>query len=198
MFLKKIFNAKIIKIFIIVFCLLKPVNSKEVNLLNDALIYLSNLNVFSSSFLQIQNNEVSEGLFYIKGKRIRIEYKKPNELVFVLKKNKGMYYNVGLQEVQYFNPEKTIGWFIIDLFNNENFLSDSKTNKKKGHFYIYKKVEFDDVLYNIKIYFEEKPFHLRKIEIISDLEIITFTLINPNFNPTLDDKIFSLANPLLS
>ena len=109
-----------------------------------------------------------------------------------------MYFNIELQEVQYFNPKNTIGKFLIDLFTNNNFLSDSKIINKESYFYIQKKIKLDEITYKVKIYFEEKPLQLRKLEIINDLEIITFTILNPNYNPNLNDKFFSLVNPLLS
>ena len=191
-------DSKIIKILIFLIFFAIPVKSEENILLNDALQYLKNLDEFSSSFLQIQNNEISEGLFFIKDNRLRVEYHTPSKLVFILKKNQGMYYNIELQEVQYFNPKNTIGWFLIDLFNDENFLLNSKIVKNEGYFFIYKKIKYEEETYEIKIYFEERPFQIRKFEIVSNLEIISFTLTNPNFNPILNNKIFSLANPLLS
>ena len=197
-FLKRMLNLKSIKLFFIFVFLSLPLVSKENITLNSALNYLNNLNEFSSSFLQIQNNDISEGLIFIKGDRLRIEYISPSNIIFILKKNKGMYFNTELQEVQYFNPKKTIGKFFIDLFNNNKFLSDSKIINKKGYFYIQNEIQLDEITYGIKIYFEEKPLQLRKLEIINELEIINFTILNPNYNPNLNDKFFSLANPLLS
>ena len=197
-FLKRMLNLKSIKLFFIFVLLSLPLASKENIALNSALNYLNNLNEFSSSFLQIQNNDISEGLIFIKGDRLRIEYTSPSNIIFILKKNKGMYFNTELQEVQYFNPKKTIGKFFIDLFNNNKFLSDSKIINKKGYFYIQNEIQLDEITYGIKIYFEEKPLQLRKLEIVNELEIITFTILNPNYNPNLNDKFFSLANPLLS
>ena len=198
MFLKKMFNLKNIKLLFIFIFFSLPLSSNENETLNNALIYLKKFNEFSSSFLQIQNNDISEGLIFIKGNRLRIEYTSPSHLIFILKKNKGMYFNIELQEVQYFNPKNTIGKFLIDLFTNNNFLSDSKIINKEGYFYIQKKIKLDEITYKVKIYFEEKPLQLRKLEIINDLEIITFTILNPNYNPNLNDKFFSLVNPLLS
>ena len=109
-----------------------------------------------------------------------------------------MYFNTELQEVEYFNPKKTIGKFLIDLFNNNNFLSDSKVTNKEGYFYLSKEIQLDEITYDVKIYFETKPLQLRKLEIINGLEIITFTILNPIYNPNLNDKVFSLVNPLLS
>ena len=191
-------NLKSIKLFFIFVLLSLPLASKENIALNSALNYLNNLNEFSSSFLQIQNNDISEGLIFIKGDRLRIEYISPSNIIFILKKNKGMYFNTELQEVQYFNQKKTIWKFFIDLFNNNKFLSDSKITNKKGYFYIQNEIQLDEITYGIKIYFEEKPLQLRKLEIINELEIINFTILNPNYNPNLNDKFFSLANPLLS
>ena len=200
MFLKKVFNTKLLKLLIVFFFLSLSAESNENNLLKSALIYLKNLNEFSSSFLQIQDNDVSEGLIFIKGNRLRIEYTFPTSLIFVLKENKGMYVNTDLQEVQYFNPKHTIAKFFIDLFNNENYLSNSNIIRKKGYFYIHKEIQLEETIYKVKIYFEEKPLQLRKFEIVNnnDLEMITFTILNLNYNPNLNDKIFSLANPLLS
>ena len=120
---------------------------------------LKNLDEFSSSFLQIQDNDISEGLIYIKGNRIRIEYTSPSNLVFILKENKGMYYNKELEEVQYFNPKNTIGKFFINLFNNDDFLSNSTIEKREGYFYILKEIQFDDVIYKITIILRKTPFN---------------------------------------
>ena len=159
-FLKKIFDLKFIKLLVVLTFLSFPAKNKENDSLNDALTYLKNLDEFSSSFLQIQNNDVSEGLIYIKDNRLRIEYTSPSNLVFVLKENKGMYYNKELEEVQYFNPKKTIGKFFISLFNNDEFLSNSITIKREGYFYILKEIQVDDVIYKITIYFEDFNFTL--------------------------------------
>ena len=196
-FLKKVFDLKFIKLLVVLIFLSFPAKNKESDSLNDALTYLKNLDEFSSSFLQIQDNDVSEGLIYIKGNRIRIEYTSPSNLVFILKENKGMYYNKELEEVQYFNPKNTIGKFFINLFNNDDFLLNSTIEKREGYFYILKEIQFDDVIYKITIYFEENPFQLRKLEIANDIDVTTFTILNHNYNPDLNDKIFSLANPLL-
>ena len=198
MFLKKTFNQKILKILFVFIVFSWPTKSEENNYLKDASAYLDNLNEFSSSFLQIQNNEVSNGLIFLKGKRLRIEYTSPSNIIFVLKKNKVMYFNVELQEVQYFNPKNTIGQFFIDLFNKKDFLLNSQILSGKGHFKILKEIEFENENHQVEIYFEEKPLKLRKLQIFNNDGIISFTILNPNFNPNLNNKIFSLANPLLS
>ena len=50
----------------------------------------------------------------------------------------------------------------------------------------------------IKIFFEESPIRLRKIEIQNN-ELTTIFYINDmNFNPNFEDNFFSLANPLIN
>ena len=88
--------------------------------------YFSGIEEFSSSFIQIQNNEISEGKLFVKNKRIRIEYNYPSNIIFVLKKNKAMYYNKDLEEVQYFNPKETAGNLLLNIFYEEDFLSNFK------------------------------------------------------------------------
>ena len=165
---------------------------KEIN------TYLNNINEFYSSFLQVENDDISEGKFYLKNNRIRIEYSSPSNIVFVLKKNKVMFFNKDLQEVQYFNPKDTMGQFFLDLFNKEKFLSKTNITHKVGYLYITKEIYLDEILHTINIYFEKNPTQLRKIEVKSELSEMSFTLLNPNFNPNLQDKIFSLANPTLN
>ena len=62
-FLKRMLNLKSIKLFFIFVFFSLPLASKENITLNSALNYLNSLNEFSSSFLQIQNNEIKEHIF---------------------------------------------------------------------------------------------------------------------------------------
>ena len=165
---------------------------KEINL------YLNNINEFYSSFLQVENDDIREGKFYLKNNRIRIEYSSPNNIVFVLKKNKVMFFNKDLQEVHYFNPKDTLGPFFLDLFNKEKFLSKINITHKTGYFYITKEIHLDGISHTINIYFEKNPIQLRKIKVKGELSEMSFTLLNPNFNANLEDQIFSLANPILN
>ena len=64
------------------------------------------------------------------------------------------------------------------------------TYQKVVLFYLLKSIYLDDTLKVVEVYFEENPFHLRKIRIRNEDGIISFTIINPNFHPNLNDKIF--------
>ena len=63
-------------------------------------------------------------------------------------------------------------------------------------FYFSKTAEIDNESNLIKIFFEESPIRLRKIEIQNVETTITLYINNINFNPNFEDNFFSMANPL--
>ncbi|PPR47868.1 MAG: hypothetical protein CFH19_00235 [Alphaproteobacteria bacterium MarineAlpha5_Bin9] len=195
-FLKKVF--RLISIFLIIFSITSKTSGNENSFLKDsATNYLNKLNEFSSTFLQINNNDTSEGKIYIKDKNIRIEYTSPSNIIFIIKNNKGVYYNVDLEELQYFNPKKTIGSFFIELFQNKNYLNNTTPTRGEGYLQFERKVIIEEQEYNAKIVFEINPIQIRKIEVVGENEIISFTILSPIYNIKIDQKLFSLVNPLL-
>ena len=109
-----------------------------------------------------------------------------------------MYYNLDLKEVEYFNPKNTVAKIFFDFFYDKKFLDDIKFNNENNLFNFIKKIIIKDEINEIKIIFEKSPIKLRKIEIRNPDSLTSFTIVNANYNPDLDDKIFSLANPLLN
>ena len=106
--------------------------------------YLLDSSEISSDFIQINENQVQEGRFYLKKNRMRIEYLSPSKIIFVIKKNKAMYFNVDLSEVQYFNPKKTVAEFFFNLFYKKNFLDDAEITLDKNHFSLKKNIIIED------------------------------------------------------
>ena len=109
-----------------------------------------------------------------------------------------MYYNLDLKEVEYFNPKNTVAKIFFDFFYDKKFLEDIKFNNKNNLFSFSKRIKLKDEINNIKIIFEKSPIKLRKIEINNSEGLTIFTIVNANYNPNINDKIFSLANPLLN
>ena len=107
-----------------------------------------------------------------------------------------MYYNKNLGEVQYFNTKKNNTKIFFDLFNDINFLDNANFFFKDNMFYFAKIIEMSNENSLIKIFFEESPIRLRKIEIQNMEETTTFYINNMNFNPDFEDNFFSLVNPL--
>ena len=198
MFLKKnniIFNLIVFCTFILCAPTFSEENKKQVKIKLEK--YLLNSSEISSDFIQINENQIHEGRFYLKRNRLRIEYLTPSKIIFVIKKNKAMYFNVDLSEVQYFNPNKTIAEFFFNLFYKKNFLDDAELILDKDFFSLKKIITIQDEHNLIKVFFEKSPLKLRKIELTNSQGNISFGISNINYNPNLNDKLFSLANPLL-
>ena len=193
------FNKLIVFFFIfILFFFLNTVNAKDKKEIYKikTFEYLANIDEFESKFIQIQENEIQTGGFFKKNSRIRINYDESSNIEFVIKKNSAMYFNKNLGEVHYFNTKKNNTKIIFDLFNDINFLDDAKFFFNDNIFYFSKTVEIDKESNLIKIFFEESPIRLRKIEIQNVETTITLYINNINFNPNFEDNFFSMANPL--
>ena len=179
-------------------CFLAKAEEENKNYRLKILEYLSNNKEFSSSFIQYSGGSFQEGEFFLKKNRLRIEYSAPTQIIFVIKDGNAMYYNVDLEEVEYFNPKNTVAKIFFDFFYDNNFLEGFKFNNENNSFNFVKRIKIKDEINNIKIIFEKSPIKLRKIEISNSEGLTSFTIVNANYNPDLDDNIFSLANPLLN
>ena len=166
-------------------------------IINDIDNYFFSLNEFSASFIQENEGGIQEGYFYKNDKRIRIDYNQPTKITIILDKNKAMFFNLDLEEIEYFDPKKTIAKIIFEIFNNnlvENF-NKHKIDKNIGKFYI--NVKHEKINYLAEIVFELNPLELRMINIVSKEENISFGLRDHNFNYVFKKNFFSMANPLL-
>jgi len=160
--------------------------------------YLESLQNFSASFLQNDGESLSEGKIYIGKKRVRAEYLKPVKILIILDENKAMYYNYELEEDEFFNPKNTNAWFFYDIFRNPLFFEDANINLKDKQLTLEKySFDMDDSKYFIKIYFENDPLVLRKVEVQNNEESLTITIFNHNYNEELNSDLFKLINPKL-
>ena len=109
-----------------------------------------------------------------------------------------MYFNVDLEEVQYFNPKNTIAEMFFELFYDPDFFNDTIIISKENSYSLSKKYDVEDQKTHIEIFFEKNPLIIRKIIVKSSDRETTFGIIDVDYNPNLSDEIFSLANPLSS
>ena len=160
--------------------------------------YLESLQSFSASFLQNDGESLSEGKIYIGKKRVRAEYSKPVKILIILDENKAMYYNYELEEDEFFNPKSTNAWFFYDIFRNPLFFEDASIEFKDKQLTLEKYgVDMEDREYFIKIYFENNPLVLRKVEVRSSRQSLTLSIYNHNYNEELNKDLFKLINPKL-
>ncbi len=118
---KNINYSHIIFFLLILTCFLTKAEDENKNYKLKILEYLSNNKEFSSSFIQYSDDVFQEGNFFLKKNRLRIEYSAPTQMVFVIKDSNAMYYNLDLQEVEYFNPKNTVAKIFFDFFMMKNF-----------------------------------------------------------------------------
>ena len=160
--------------------------------LND---YIRTSNEFSAQFIQASRESLSDGFLYLDRERIKIEYIKPNKISIILTQSKAMYFNHSLDEVEYFDPTKTIGNIFYQIFYNNNFFDETKLTIKMNSIIAEKNITVDEEDVILNIYFEKKPLTLRKIEVKKKDENIIFSISNINYNPNFDKNFFSMADP---
>ena len=146
MSLKKI-NSYIICILISLFFLIAEIGlSKETKkeVVQEILNESSKKTEFSATFLQSNGQTIEEGLLGIKNNRLRIEYISPSKIIIILAEDKAMYYNKDLEELEYFNPQKTQAKIFFDIFFEENFFEDSVYSEKEKVLEIKKSISLKD------------------------------------------------------
>ena len=192
-------NEKFLSYFyIILFLILSYKAESNTDIKISVLDYLNSMQYFSASFIQNDNETLSEGKVYIGEKRVRAEYLSPSKILIVLDEDKAMYYNYELEEDEFFNPKNTNAWFFYDIFRNPNFFEDSKIRLKNKEI-ILEKSGFDNeqTEYLINVYFENNPMILRKIEVYINNEFLQISIFNHSYNEDFDKDLFKLINPKL-
>ena len=157
--------------------------------------YLKDLKYFSASFIQNDNQTLSEGKIFIGKNRIRVEYSLPTKILIILGKNKAMYYNYELDEDEFFNPKDTSAWFFYDIFNNPDFFNNAKLNEINNNVIIEKTGNSEVGSFEIKVFFENNPLILRMVKLYLENEYIELSFFNHKYNETFNKRFFKLINP---
>ena len=194
MFLKK--NRLIFFIICLLFFFLSLKNVRSSHAENiQAINYLNNLKNFSVSFIQNIDNEISEGKISIGEKRVRVEYKFPTKILIILDTNKAMYYNVELQEDEFFNPKDTPAWFFFEIFMNPEFFNDSVHLSSENSVVLRKSGTYEIGQYKIELHFENKPIILRKVNLVLDDSNMMLSIFDHTYEENYDKNYFKLINP---
>ncbi|MBI04300.1 MAG: hypothetical protein CMI96_00615 [Pelagibacteraceae bacterium] len=166
----------------------------DINKINE---HLNSLEFFSANFIQSNDGTIQEGTIHLGEKRLKIKYFSPSNITFVMSEKKAMYVNYDLYEVEYFNPLKTPGGVLFEIFKNNLFLSNSKIVKKEKTLILNKDGFVGEDKYVINIFFEKSPYLLRKIKLEYGGKQYTITFVNHQYNVTFRDNFFSMVNPLI-
>ncbi len=192
MFLKKIKYIYFLIIFIVTFNLVVSAKENKTQLIKH---YLEDLRYFSTSFIQNDNQTISEGKIFIGKNRIRVEYSSPTKILIILDKDKAMYYNYDLDEDEFFNPKSSSAWFFYDIFNNRDFFNNAKLTEISNTVILQKIGDSEFGSFEIEIFFENKPLVLRTIKLNLDNEILELSFFNHKYNEDFNKKFFKLINP---
>ena len=157
--------------------------------------YLNDLRYFSASFIQNDNQTISEGKIFIGKNRIRVEYSLPTKILIILDKNKAMYYNYELDEDEFFNPKDTSAWFFYDIFNNPDFFDNVKLTEINNNIILEKIGSSEVGSFEIKVFFEYNPLILRMVKLNLDSEYLELSFFNHKYNETFNKRFFKLINP---
>ena len=109
-----------------------------------------------------------------------------------------MYFNVDLEEVEYFNTKNSIADIFFKVFYDEKFFYNSTIIEKKNTLEIKKIISTNDEKVEILIFFERNPLLIKQIKIKENEGYRVMTFTNPNFNISFRENFFSIANPLLN
>ena len=198
MYLLRINKKKLIFLLFflfIVFLLPNKSNGNQTIISSKISNYFFKINNFTSKFIQSDSDGIQEGNIYLsnKVKRIKIHYNEPSNIVFVLKNNKAMYFNIDLEEVEYFNTKNSIADIFFKVFYDEEFFYNSAIVEKKNTIEIKKTIIVDEEEREILIFFEKNPLIIKQIKIKENEGYRVMTFVNPNFNISFKKNFFSIA-----
>ena len=197
---KGMFLKRTKSVFLFLIITLFPVQS--VSLSNEENLekifnYLNSLNNFSASFIQDENDLVSEGKIFIGSDRVRLDYEYPSKILIILDRDKGMYYNYDLNEDEFFNPKDTSAWFFFEIFKNKKFFLDANVTLESKSIILSKSGYSFDESYKIFLFFEDGPLLIRKIKLLFQNTEYTLSIYNHRLEEKFNDRFFKLINPEL-
>ena len=191
--------GKIRFIFILFFILQNFINTSFASeILNELTEYNLDLKNSSALFIQSDGETVQEGKVYVGIERIRIDYFKPNKITIILSKNKGVYINHGLKEVEYFSTKKNFTKIFLKIFIDKDFFNNTKIDIDKNSIFISKIFTIDEKKIKTKVVYEKNPTKIRKIYLSEEnynlFELGFFNHEDASFFPK---NFFSMASPYL-
>ena len=160
--------------------------------------YNDKLKNSSVDFIQTNINDIQEGIIFFGDKRIKINYKNPSKITIILSEKKGIYTNHELKESQFFATKNSYIKFFFDVFHKKKYLEDIIINQSDQKIEITEKIQINEISYNIKRVYENKPINLRRLEIINNNEKTQMGFFNHILEQDFESKFFSMIDPYLN
>ena len=165
---------------------------EKINMYNDK---LKNSSV---NFIQTNINEIQEGVIFFGDERIKIIYTKPQNITIILSEKKGIYTNHKLQESQFFGTKNSYISFFFNIFHNKKYLENTAVKELSDKIEISDKINLDNVVYDIKLVYENNPIQLRLLEIINNNEKTQMGFFNQSSEQKFGEKFFSMIDPYIN
>tara|TARA_Y100000741_G_scaffold336276_1_gene294779 strand:- start:175 stop:798 length:624 start_codon:yes stop_codon:yes gene_type:complete len=190
------------KFFLILFisCLFSNSSISETKTTSDIAEYIIGLKNFKCNFIQANpDGSISEGTMIYSDKKIRIDYESPSKIIFIAREKKAMYFNKDLEEVHYFNPNKTAFNIFNSIFDLNNLSKDLYTIKIEESVIeiLMNNLNVEDIKV-FKIIFQNNPLLLKKIIWEETSGKSVFSVYNIEKNPLTSKRTFSMAHPLIN
>ena len=160
--------------------------------------YNNGLKNSAASFIQTNTNYVQEGVIFFGDERIKITYIKPQKITIILSEKKGIYINHKLKESQFFATKNSYIKFFFDVFHNKEYLKKITIIESDHKIEISEKIKLDNILYNIKLIYENMPINLRRLEIEDNNEKTQMGFFNHKTEETFEKNFFSMVDPYLN
>ena len=152
----------------------------------------------SANFIQTNTNYVQEGIIFFGNKRIKITYTNPQKISIILSEKKGIYINHELEESYFFATKNSYIKFLFDVFHKKKYLKNIIIKESNDKIEIIEKFKLDNILYNIKLIYENEPIKLRRLEINNDDEKTQMGFFNHILEQSYEKKFFSMIDPYLN
>ena len=191
-FLEKI-NLLILVIYL---CFSHTLNAE--NIYEKISSYNDKLKNSSVNFIQTNLNNIQEGVIFFGDKRIKIIYTKPQKITIILSEKKGVYINHELEESQFFATKNSYIKFLFNMFYKKKYLESITFSESDHKIEFSEKIKLDNILYDIKLIYENKPINLRRLEIVNDDEKTQMGFFNHSLEQNFDKKFFSMIDPYLN
>ena len=83
-------------------------------------------------------------------------------------------------------------------FTKKKYLENLPITESDHRVEIVEKIKLDDILYNIKLIYENKPINLRRLEIIENDKKTQMGFFNLSFEKSFNKKFFSMVDPYIN
>jgi len=183
-------------LFLLIVFLSKNILANDIKLKLSS--YNQSLKNSSLLFIQTDGQTIEEGIIYIGKERIKVIYQSPNKITIVISQKKGMYVNHELEEVQYFNTNKSFVSVFFNILTGPNYSKNTEIQYSSDSILLKDNFSAKDKNFNIEVFYENNPIKLRKIKVKEGVDGFEIGFFDHQISHDHKDGFFSLINPLIN